>query len=205
MESKSFNLYEQQTKVREILKDDSSDSFFILNVSDRPDRNQKATRELAMVLFAVTVDGESRIIRVPPSWVPIDAGMQAPKKVIAASGEFQRALTAGAIVVLDDETGRRIISADTESRDEYAKVMAIAQNVNGSGQGYQSYNQSESEAADDPWANVSASVKVNVQEVEANNMSEVEFRSFLRREARSISALDKKYISDKLPTLNITV
>jgi hypothetical protein len=205
MESKSFNLFEQQSKLREILADTKTDTFYILNISDRPDRNNKATRELHPVHLTVSVDGESRIIRIPPSWVPIDAGMQAPKKVIAASGEFQRALTAGAILVLDDETGRKIISADQDSINEYSRIMAVAQNVNGAGAGWQSYNNSETEAAEDPWANVTPSVKVNVQEFEENNISESEFRSFMRREERSISALDRRYITEKLPNINISL
>lgn len=203
MEVRSFNLIEQQGLVRNILADETTESFFLLNNSDRPDRNHKATRELGTVSFTIIKDGQSRIIRVPPSWVPIDASMQAPKKDIAASAEFQRAFTSGAVMVLDHDTGIRIIKADMDSQREYERVMSLAQNINGVGDGFQAYDANDKKDVDDPWANVNQNVKVNVSEVVANAMNESEFRSFMRREARSISTLDKKYISEHLPDFQL--
>jgi hypothetical protein len=201
MEAKSFNLITQQDTIAAIVADEKSTSFFILNNSDKPDRNNQSTREQGPILLTVTHEGKSMLVRIPVSWVPVDVALQAPKKAIASSAEFQRALASGSIIVLSHDEGRNIINADQDSRDEYARVMAIAQGVNGAGEGYQAAS-GQREEADDPWANVSPSVKVNVEEVTNSTMSMNEFRSFMRREARSISALDKKYIAEKLPDLN---
>lgn len=204
MESKSFNLYNQQELVRGIAANEDNPTFFILNNSERPDRNNKATREPGMVIFNVVGENrESRAIRIPVSWVPVDAATQASKAAITQSAEFQRALSSGAIMVLSHDDGRRIIQSDQESEDEYARVMAIAQGVNGPmDSGYGGVNGGDRQAPEDPWANVSQEVRLNVDDVREGAMSMPQFKSFMRRSERSISALDRKYISEMLPELN---
>lgn len=203
MESRSFNLFEQQTLVRMIAEDDINSTFFILNNSERPDRDNRPTRDPGMVIFNVMEAGQSRAIRVPVSWVPIDAATQASKKAIVSSAEFQRALSAGAIMVFSHDDGRKIIQSDQDSKDEYARVMAIAQGVNGPVEsGYGGINGGDRSQPADPWANVSQQVRLNVDDVLEGAMSLGQFKSFMRRAERSISALDRQYISEKLPALN---
>lgn len=202
MESKSFNLLEQQELIRGLADDDKNPTFFILNNSDRPDRNGKPTRDQGMILFTVVSNGQSRVVRVPVSWVPVDASQQAPKKDIINSAEFQRALSSGAIIVMSHDQGRRLIVADTDSQQEYERVMAVAQGVNGAGD-YQGVNGEQAAPSEDVWANVSQEVKLHVEEFQTGAMGEAEFRSFMRRSARSISPLDRRYIAEKLPELNI--
>jgi hypothetical protein len=203
MEAKSFSLFEQQELIRKMVDNDENPTFFILNNSDRPDRNGKPTKGQGMILFSVMTGGQSRVVRVPVSWVPIDATQQAPKKAIVESAEFQRALSSGAIIVMSHDQGRKVIVGDNDSKAEYERIMAIAQGVNGAGD-YQGVNGDQNEPAEDMWANVTPEVKLNVEEMQNGTMQETEFRSFLRRSARSISALDRKYISDKLPEFNFS-
>lgn len=197
MESASFNLFEQQTLVRKIVDDEANPSFFILNNADsHPNRGP------GMVVFNVMENGQSRAIRVPISWVPIDAATQASKKAIVSSAEFQRALSAGAIMVFSHDEGRKIIGADEDSKAEYSRVMAIAQGVNGPAESDYSGINGESNAPEDPWINVSPMVKNAVDDVIHGNMTVAQFKSAMRRSARSVSALDRKYIDEKLPNHN---
>ncbi len=203
MESRSFNLFEQQDLVRKIAEDDNNPSFFILNNSERPDHSGKPTRDPGMVIFNVIENGQSRAIRIPVSWVPVDAATQATKKAIVGSAEFNRALSAGAIMILTQDEGKRIITADSESQDEYSRVMAIAQGVNGpTDSGFGGVNGSDRGPVEDPWANVSQEVRLNVEDVIEGVMTAAQFKSFMRRADRSISALDRSYIAEKIPTLN---
>lgn len=204
MEAKSFNLLEQQDVVRKIADDPENRSFFILNTTDKPNKSGKATRDPGTLLFTVMAPGGAKVVRVPVSWVPVDASQQATKQQIVDSAEFQRALSSGSIMIMTDRQGRSIIEADAASGEEYSKVMAKALQVNGSEDsfGYTDNTDRTEDGELDPWANVSAEVKINVEEMQEGAMDEAQFASFLRRSARSISDLDHKYIAEKLPSLS---
>lgn len=194
------NLIDQQRKVESILKDESS-SFFVLNYSDLPNKSGVSTQEAAPIVMTVMVDGQARLIRIPYSWVPVDLGLQAPKRAIRDSVEFQRCLTSRAIVVLTQEEAEKIITADEVNSQEYGRVMAVAQRVNGADQ-YNYGSNSRMEEPEDPWKMVSNEAKLQVEQFEENIITESDFRNYLLRSKRSLSALDRQYIADKLPDFN---
>ena len=198
MEVKSFDLIQQQGVVQKIINDKENSSFFVLNNTDRPTQG-RSTKQAGTLLISVKVEGDARIVRIPVSWVPIDVSAQAPKEYIGKSAEFLRALSLGTIMVLTHAEAHKIINADSDSKLEYARIMAIAQGVNGADEAAGSNNKDGAEAVFDPWANVSQEVRLNVEELNNETMSENEFRSFVRRSERSISPLDRKYIVAQAP------
>jgi len=124
MESRSFNIIDQQKLLSDILSDDEDKSLFVLNNTDRPDRNGKPTRSAGVLLMSALVNGESRAIRIPVSWVPVDLSVQAPRKAITESAEFNRALASQAIMIMTREQALKLIRGDQASMDEYDRAMA---------------------------------------------------------------------------------
>lgn len=72
------------------------------------------------VLFTVKVDGETKSIKVPLSWVPVDLSSFADVTVIARSPDFRKMVTAiGALRVIDPADAERLLStpgAEVEQR-----------------------------------------------------------------------------------------
>ncbi len=202
METASYklktDLLSQSKKVEAIVKNEESSSFFVLNYSDVPDSRTKQAKSQGLIAMTVMVDNQARMVRVPHSWVPIDLGLQAPKIRIKESAEFQRALAAKALIVLTDEEAHAIINNDDMSRQEYSRIMAVAMRVNGDDDGYYGA-MGEAKTPDDPWSGVNEEIKLKVEQLETSMITEDDMRMYLRRNSRSVTNLDRQYITDKLP------
>lgn len=201
MESRSFNIIDQQKLLSDILSDDEDKSLFVLNNTDRPDRNGKPTRSAGVLLMSALVNGESRAIRIPVSWVPVDLSVQAPRKAITESAEFNRALASQAIMIMTREQALKLIRGDQASMDEYDRAMAISQGINGAADvAYHGVNGTDVNEEEDPWENVDVGLRALVEDLTAGgNTTKVDIMSYMRRNERSMSPLDRKYMEEKMP------
>lgn len=201
MESRSFNIIDQQKLLSDILSDDEDKSLFVLNNTDRPDRNGKPTRSAGVLLMSALVNGESRAIRIPVSWVPVDLSVQAPRKAITESAEFNRALASQAIMIMTREQALKLIRGDQASMEEYDRAMAISQGINGAADvAYHGVNGTDVNEEEDPWENVDVGLRALVEDLTAGgNTTKVDIMSYMRRNERSMSPLDRKYMEEKMP------
>jgi hypothetical protein len=146
-----------------------------------------------VVIVNVPLSGnDTRIIRVPNTWVPVNIGLQLPKNKILESADFLQALNDRTLLGVLVKDAEAIFDEDPEAKEEWHRV---AQNLMGGGSIEEQMGMvsGESEDAIDPDLN-----SAMVEAVNRDDIDEGELYSIIRNQAESglLKTKDFKYIID---------
>lgn len=75
-----------------------------------------------LVTISIDVNGKTKAVKIPKTWVPIDLSLQIPTSYVKNSPDFRRALTLGLIEEMDSEKVKIFFANDSEAKEELKKV-----------------------------------------------------------------------------------
>jgi hypothetical protein len=171
-------------RLTELARQDGLDLYVLNNSSHARGMSS------GLVIFNVAIDAtDRRMVRVPPTWIPINIGMQLPKDKILASADFLDCLNRRALIGVLTKDADDIFANDEDARMEADRV---AQDMGGGGQfAEMELEASSSEDAVDPELNLRI-----VETLSRDDMSESQEYGVVRGlvEEGSLKAKDYNYI-----------
>ena len=179
------------------IRSDPSPNLWVFN--NTPKLNNRFKNSVVHMVVSTGGSGTDKVVvRVPPTWVPINIGMQAPKRAIFDSPEFLRSVNNNFIRLISNEDAKQFFSADPDAQAEFDSQMNKLNNTAPDRtntpdpvKNLENMDLTDGQIED---ADINPKVIVAVGRVNDNSLTTAEFTSMLRSQEGDLTRKDYDYI-----------
>jgi hypothetical protein len=173
-------------------------------------KGERQKQKNSVIHLLVTMGNEKTLVRIPTTWVPVNIGLQAPKKALFESPDFLKAINNGYIKPITNKEAMEFYKDNEEAAAEYdmanSKMSRTAPDRDtaedkevAKPSGFvQDLNAGEIEETD-----LNPKIIQAVAKIKSGEIKEVEFSSILRNSQHDLTDEDMEYVMANVSEPNI--